>query len=169
MFVVALMAEGRHPACLGHILPSSFCLEYRCCSNASLHVAVHTKDEVIPGNHQEGRTEWVKSKLHWFLSLKSQAESLMVLYDFQVRRGSFPVSFSTRSPLMVTSLRQDNSTVGFDWCKRTNEWTVPRGGGRQTPRAGVHGARAASELSLSETGWSFRKACILSQQLGDCF
>lgn len=115
----------------------------------------------------------MKSKLHWFLSLKSQAESLMVLYDFQVRRGSFPVSFSTRSLLMVTSLRQDNSTVGFDWCKRTKEWTVPRGEADnyllRSPRAGVHGARAASELSLSETGWSFRKACILSQQLGDCF
>lgn len=98
-----------------------------------MHVAVHTKDEVIPGNHQEGRTERVKSKLHRFLSLKSQAESLTVLYDFQVRRGSSPVSFSTRSLLMVTSLGQDNSTVGFDWCKRTKEWTVPRGGGRQLP------------------------------------
>lgn len=171
MFVVALMAEGRHPACLGHTLSSSFCLEYRCCSNASLHVAVHTKDEVIPGNHQEGRTEWVKSKLHRFLSLKSQAESLAVLYDFQVRRGSFPVSFSTRSLLMVTSLGQDNSTVGFDWCKRTKEWTVGEADNYllRSPRAGVHGARAASELSLSDTGWSFRKACILSQQLGDCF
>lgn len=63
---------------------------------------------------------------------------------------------------------EDSLSVGFDWCKRTKEWTVPRGGGGQLP-VRSHGARAASEMSLSEMGWSFRKACILSQQLGDCF
>lgn len=57
MLAAALMAEGRHPACIGQTPAFQFLSEYRCSSNASSHVPVHAKDEVIPGNQQEGRAE----------------------------------------------------------------------------------------------------------------
>lgn len=116
----------------------------------------------------------MKSELHRFLSHKSQAESLAVLYDFQVRRGSSPVSFSTRSlSALVPVSDKTIPLLGLIGVKELKNGLCPVGEADnyllRSPRAGVHGARAASELSLSDTGWSFRKACILSQQLGDCF
>lgn len=115
----------------------------------------------------------MKSKLPRFLSHKSQAESLTALYDFQVRRGS-SVSFSTRSlSALVPVSDKTIPLLGLIGVKELKNGLCPVGEADnyllRSPRAGVHGARAASELSLSDTGWSFRKACILSQQLGDCF
>lgn len=88
----------------------------------------------------------MKSKLHQFLSFKSQMESLTVLPELSAdvisRRGKGVFSCLTQhkrlsvmegSLPMGLSLGQGKSTFVFDWYKRIKEWTVSCGGGRLLP------------------------------------